>query len=414
MANTAPITLEQLFRFYRGLPHQLAAIAMLEEDIRENSYAVAMRRDRPWFHVWSQAGKQPELPAQPVDGDSWLPLARQIVQEFEGCKLTAYPDPGTGGEPWTIGWGATRIMGRAVKRGETITQGQADAQLEQDLRRFRDGVVSVLPVVRGWPAAQQAALVSFAFNVGIGAIESSTLAKRLRDGEDPEEVIEQELPRWIKGGDKKVLPGLVRRRAAEVALFMGRKAPPGPAQAVTPAPERPKSVLLKVPYFSQNDNASGTGYRECFSSSCAMVAAFWGKVRSDDEYNRIRAGIGDTTLSEVQVATLRKLGLEARLVSNSAPGLLEAELRAGRPVPVGWLHKGQVNAPVGGGHWSVCIGFDADHWIHHDPNGEANLIGGGYVNHTAGNAVRYSRKNWNRRWEADGASTGWALLIKPL
>jgi hypothetical protein len=58
MVNTAPITFEQLFRYYRGLPHQIAAISMLEEDIRLNGYDVAMRRDREWFKVWSQSGKQ--------------------------------------------------------------------------------------------------------------------------------------------------------------------------------------------------------------------------------------------------------------------------------------------------------------------------------------------------------------------
>ena len=65
MSNPAPITLEQLFRFYRGLPHQMAAITQLERDLLVNGYATAMRRDREWFHVWSQDGKQPDLPPPP-------------------------------------------------------------------------------------------------------------------------------------------------------------------------------------------------------------------------------------------------------------------------------------------------------------------------------------------------------------
>ena len=52
MANEAPITLEQLFRFNRGLPHQLAAITELEADLKANGYDTAMRRDRPWFKSW--------------------------------------------------------------------------------------------------------------------------------------------------------------------------------------------------------------------------------------------------------------------------------------------------------------------------------------------------------------------------
>jgi len=194
--------------------------------------------------------------------------------------------------------------------------------------------------------------------------------------------------------------GLRRRREAEGKLWG--------ITAKTPF------VLLKVPYEHQNDNVSGTGYRECFSSSCAMIARYHGKVKSDDEYNKVRAKYGDTTDAHAQVLALRALGLtNSRFVTNCAPGLLEAEIRAGRPVAVGWLHQGPYNAPSGGGHWSVIIGFDPDYWFVNDPNGEADLINGGYVNHTKGAGIKYSRKRWDRRWEVDGAGTGWALLVKP-
>ena len=63
MSNAAPITLEQLFRFNRGMPHQLAAISELEQDILTAGYTVAMRRDRPWFKTWSQSGQfKPDSP----------------------------------------------------------------------------------------------------------------------------------------------------------------------------------------------------------------------------------------------------------------------------------------------------------------------------------------------------------------
>ena len=180
------------------------------------------------------------------------------------------------------------------------------------------------------------------------------------------------------------------------------------------APAKATSVLLKVPYEYQLDNKSGTGYRECFSSSCAMIAKFYGKVKSDNEYNAIRSKFGDTTDSQAQLAALRSLGLQARFVTNAAPGLLDLELRAGRPVAVGWLHQGPYNAPTGGGHWSVVIGFDPNYWILNDPNGEADLVSGGYVNHTKGAGVKYSKQRFNRRWcEIDGAATGWAILVKP-
>ena len=135
--------------------------------------------------------------------------------------------------------------------------------------------------------------------------------------------------------------------------------------------------------------------------------------RSDDEYNKIRAVYGDTTDSQSQLAALRFLDLQARFVTNCAPGLLELELRAGRPVAVGWLHQGPSNSPSGGGHWSVVIGFTAEHWILNDPNGEADLINGGYVKNTGGAGIKYSKERFNRRWMPDGAATGWALLVKP-
>lgn len=171
-------------------------------------------------------------------------------------------------------------------------------------------------------------------------------------------------------------------------------------------------VLLTVPYFAQNDNASGQGARECASSSAAMVAAFWGKIASDDAYNTIRARFGDTTNLDAQVAALRSLGLDARFRTDGTPALLEQEIRAGRPVMVGWLHKGPASRPTGGGHYSVVIGFDNLHWVHHDPNGEADLVNGGYVNHTNGRKIRYTRRNWERRWRPDGA--GWVVLVRPI
>lgn len=171
--------------------------------------------------------------------------------------------------------------------------------------------------------------------------------------------------------------------------------------------------ILTVPYEYQLDNQSGTGYRECFSSTCAMIAEFYGKVKGDDEYNQIRARYGDTTDRNAQIAALRYLGLNARFITNGNSALLENEIRQGRPVAVGWLHHGPVNYPTGGGHWTCCIGFTPSSFVFNDPNGEADVINGGYVNNkaSAGKGVKYSKKNWLRRWECDGINTGWAILV---
>jgi hypothetical protein len=171
--------------------------------------------------------------------------------------------------------------------------------------------------------------------------------------------------------------------------------------------------ILTVPYEYQLDNKSGTGYRECFSSSCAMIAKYYGKVKNDDEYNAIRARYGDTTSKDAQLAALRSLGLNAKFVTNGNSALLENEIRNNRPVAVGWLHQGNVNKPTGGGHWTCCIGFTPTQFVHNDPNGEANMVNGGYVSNSAsrGAGVRYTKTNWLKRWECDGPNTGWAILV---
>lgn len=177
------------------------------------------------------------------------------------------------------------------------------------------------------------------------------------------------------------------------------------------APAATSGRILSIPYFSQNDNKSGTGYRECFSSSCAMLAAARGKVKSDDEYNLIRQHYGDTTDLGAQLGALTKLGLTPSFRSDGTAKDIERVIDSGRPVAVGWLHRGPVTSPSGGGHWSVVIGYTPTHFIHHDPNGEAALVSGGYVNQSGGKKVAYSRKNWLPRWEADGVGTGWYLTV---
>ena len=396
MSNPAGIQLSQLFRYWRGLPHQSAAVIQLEEDLRQHGYDEVMRRDRPWFGAWSQDGRQPDSHE----------AAANLIREFEGFEANAYPDPASGGEPWTIGYGFTFWTdGARVKAGDSITKAGADGMLTNWIEtKVVPALAKSIPGWSGLRPDQQSCLISFAWNVGwhfYGSAGFETISKCLAERRYDD--VPAALMLYVNPGSN-VEAGLRRRRAAEGKLWTGTPVKPALAS----------HVLLKVPYEYQLDNTSGTGYRECFSSSCAMVARYHGKVRNDDEYNVIRARYGDTTDAQAQVAALRSIGLEARLVTNAAPGLLEAELRAGRPVAVGWLHKGPIAAPSGGGHWSVVIGFDAhNNWIVNDPNGEADLVNGGYSNNTNGKGVHYSQANWNRRWMPDGASSGWALLVRP-
>lgn len=169
-----------------------------------------------------------------------------------------------------------------------------------------------------------------------------------------------------------------------------------------------QTMFLTVPFETQYDNKSGTGYRECFSSSAAMLAKYWGAVPGDDAYNLIRSRYGDTTSAAAQVRALRALGLKSHFWTNGTRKDLENEIKGGRPVGVGWLHRGRVTAPTGG-HWSVVVGFDRTHFLMHDPAGEPLLVSGGHVRGSRGVSVRCSWKNFLPRWEVEGPQTGWYL-----
>jgi hypothetical protein len=183
-----------------------------------------------------------------------------------------------------------------------------------------------------------------------------------------------------------------------------------------PPPEPPKPTFsnpLQMVWQSQNDNLSGTGSRECFSSSMAMIAMFHGKIGNDDEYNKVRARFGDTTDPNAQLGALRSLGLTANYFQNGRSTDIEREINEGRPAGVGWLHHGPVSAPSGGGHWSVISGYTQDHWIHEDPNGVADMVNGGYTANWDGHKVKYTRRNFNPRWLVGGEGDGWWMQVIP-
>jgi len=167
---------------------------------------------------------------------------------------------------------------------------------------------------------------------------------------------------------------------------------------------------LDVSYQSQNDNKSGTGYRECFSSTCAMIAMYHERVFNDDEYNSVRTRFGDSTDPMAQESTLRYLGLNPTFVTDCCVDTLKYSIDGGNPVGVGWLHKGPSYAPTGFGHWSLVIGYTDSGVIMHDPNGDPDLKNGGYLPSLDGEALHFSYKNWRPRWEFPNSGDGWAMF----
>lgn len=169
------------------------------------------------------------------------PEGKKVLKHYEDCHLESYPDPASplgkevtrrgfqiedyrsvtnwsafSGAPWTIGWGHT---GAEVKPGLVWTQKQADDTLDADLVRFEKAVTSLVkkPINQG----QFDALTDFAYNLGEGKLQSSTLLSKLNGGDMKGALAE--FPKWRKAGGA-ILYGLVKRRASEQALFSGETA----------------------------------------------------------------------------------------------------------------------------------------------------------------------------------------------
>lgn len=131
-----------------------------------------------------------------------------LIKEFEGCQLKAYRDPvGI----WTIGFGHTA----GVYEGQTITQEQAENILRSDLGIYENGVETAVKVVIN--QNQFDALVSFTYNLGVGALKTSDLLKKVNTNDFNGAA--NEFGRWVNAGGQ-VLQGLVRRREAERQLFI--------------------------------------------------------------------------------------------------------------------------------------------------------------------------------------------------
>jgi GH24 family phage-related lysozyme (muramidase) len=295
------------------LPHQLAALTALDQGL-------STEQKQAFTEDWRAAGS----PAEAVPAGAWMAAAEKIVREFEGCKLTAYRCPAN--VP-TIGWGSTTINGQAVRDGQTITQAQADNQLRIDLQRFHDALLRAIPPAGKLKPNQQAALVSWVYNVGVSAMQDSTLRKRLLAGENPIKAASEELPRWNKANGK-VLPGLTRRRAAEVALFVGQQLQQQNTQALSTAQRQQWVTEIKALNLSQPD-----------ASTCQ--AACIGMAVGDRDVPGIRRKLlakGEAGNPDVMAAVIRQYGRPYQLDKNASLAKCYEWLKAGEfLITHGWF-----------------------------------------------------------------------------
>lgn len=161
--------------------------------------------------VYNHVDASVEAPSGPPEKVSQRAL--DLLHHFEGFRNDAYLDAvGV----WTIGYGNTRWPdGRPVRKGDYVTREEGEELFRTILRTFERGVLDAVEVVL--TQGEFDALVAFAYNVGLGALRSSTLLRKLNAGEYREAA--DQFLRWNKAGGK-VLAGLTRRREAERELFL--------------------------------------------------------------------------------------------------------------------------------------------------------------------------------------------------
>lgn len=144
-----------------------------------------------------------------------------FIKPFEGYekrlpdgRCTSYPDPGTGGHPWTIGYGTT---GPDIVPGLIWTHEQAELALINHVIYFTTGVLELSPGLVEEPPRRLAAIISFAYNCGLGNYRISTLRKRVNEKEWDDAA--REIVKWNKAAGR-VLRGLTKRRQAEASFLL--------------------------------------------------------------------------------------------------------------------------------------------------------------------------------------------------
>ncbi|HGH4750889.1 TPA: lysozyme [Serratia marcescens] len=137
----------------------------------------------------------------------------ELIKQFEGLELEAYQDSvGV----WTIGYGWTQAVdGKKIAPGMRIDQATADRLLKCGVVQYEQGVNQLVKV--RITQRQFDALVSFAYNLGLRSLSTSTLLRKLNDGD--KQGAADEFGRWVNAGGKR-LDGLVTRRAAERRMFL--------------------------------------------------------------------------------------------------------------------------------------------------------------------------------------------------
>ncbi len=150
--------LQRMAAFYQKLPYQDKSWDYVEAELGPEKAQKALE-------LFREVPVEDEV-QQLIQGRIPLPGV-ELIKKFEGCELTAYPDPASGGLPYTIGWGSTRRKdGRSFQLGEAITQAEADDLLNFQIENDFLPTLEKIPVWEELNTNQRGALLSFAYNLG--------------------------------------------------------------------------------------------------------------------------------------------------------------------------------------------------------------------------------------------------------
>ena len=214
----ARIDLHNFFKFYdERNPNHIKAVQWLEDNL-----PVKFLEDNvDWAEIYrgkkTSAGSAPAAPAASAAPSGDVPMMGiKLIKEFEGCHLSAYPDPLTGGLPITIGWGSTRDKnGKPFQMGDKITQAEADELLISQCKNQFIPALTKIPHWNEMSDGKRGALLSFAYNLGAGFYGGdnfNTITKRLKNKEW--DLVPDALYLYRNPGSN-VEAGLARRRKAE-------------------------------------------------------------------------------------------------------------------------------------------------------------------------------------------------------
>lgn len=195
----------------------------------------------------------------------------RLIKGFESFRGNAYLCPAG---VWTIGYGS--IDG--VFQGQTITEPEANALLSEELKRYETAVNLACDTNQN----EFDAFVSFCFNVGIEGFKTSTVLKAHKRGDHASAA--RAFALWNKGGGK-VLPGLVRRRAAEAALYLTQE--PDDVSDGASQPDMPQRVDGEKRMSRSKINLAQAG-----TASIATLTGATELLRTVDDFKESIAGLG--------------------------------------------------------------------------------------------------------------------------